>query len=299
MKRIVECVPNFSEGRKEHVVKSIAAEIEGDGRVKLLDVEMDASHNRSVITFVGSPEGCRDAAFRAIKKAAELIDMNTQEGEHPRIGATDVVPFVPVSGVTMEDCVALAKELGRRVAEELKIPVYLYEHAATSPQRRNLAFIRKGEYEGLKEAIRSDPGRKPDYGPSELHPTAGATVIGAREFLIAYNVYLNTDKKEIAQRIAKAIRESSGGLKFVRALGFYIEEVNMAQVSMNLVNFRGTPIHDVMEAIARECERLGTEIVSSEVVGLIPQEALTDSALFYLKLKEFDKRQIIEERLQE
>ena len=299
MDRIVECVPNFSEGRKEDVVKAITDAIGKGERVKVLDVEMDASHNRSVVTFVGDPEACADAAFEAVKKASELIDMNEHIGEHPRIGATDVVPFVPVSGVTTDDCVNLARHLGSRVGEELGIPVYLYEYAATSPERKSLSFIRRGQYEGLKEEIRSDPERKPDYGPSELHPTAGATVIGAREFLIAYNVYLSTSDKGIAQRIAKAIRESSGGLKHVRALGFYIEERDMAQVSMNLVNFRATPVHKVMEAIEGECTKLGVDVVSSEVIGLIPQEALTDSAIFYLKLKEFDKNQIIENRLRE
>lgn len=299
MDRIVECVPNFSEGRREDVVKAITDAIGKGERVKILGAEMDASHNRSVVTFVGDPESCAAAAFEAVKKASELIDMNEHVGEHPRIGATDVVPFVPVSGVTTDDCVNLARQLGSRVGEELGIPVYLYEYAATSPERKSLSFIRRGQYEGLKEEIRSDPERKPDYGPSELHPTAGATVIGAREFLIAYNVYLSTSDKTIAQRIAKAIRESSGGLKHVRALGFYIEERDMAQVSMNLVNFRATPVHKVMEAIEEECTKLGVDIVSSEVVGLIPQEALMDSAIFYLKLKEFDKNQIIENRLRE
>lgn len=299
MDRIVECVPNFSEGRKEDVVKAITDAIGKGERVKVLDVEMDASHNRSVVTFVGDPEACADAAFEAVKKASELIDMNEHVGEHPRIGATDVVPFIPISGVTTDDCVNLARQLGSRVGEELGIPVYLYEYAATSPERKSLSFIRRGQYEGLKEEIRSDPERKPDYGPSELHPMAGATVIGAREFLIAYNVYLSTSDKVIAQRIAKAIRESSGGLKHVRALGFYIEERDMAQVSMNLVNFRATPVHKVMEAIEGECTKLGVDVVSSEVIGLIPQEALTDSAIFYLKLKEFDKNQIIENRLRE
>lgn len=299
MDKIVECVPNFSEGRRKDVVDAIAREIEGVEEAKVLDVEMDASHNRSVITFVGSPSACVNAAFAGVRKAAELIDMNVHEGEHPRMGATDVVPFVPVSGVTMDECVTLAKELAPRIADELKIPVYLYENAATSPERRNLADIRRGEYEGLKEAIRSDPDRKPDYGPNELHPTAGATVVGAREFLIAYNVYLNTSRKEIAQRIARAIRESSGGLKHVRALGFYIEEKDMAQVSMNLVNFRVTPIYRVMEAIREECGKLEVDVVSSEVIGLIPMEALLDSATGYLKLEDFDRTQIIENRLRD
>ncbi|MEE9490092.1 MAG: glutamate formimidoyltransferase [Thermoplasmata archaeon] len=299
MERIVECVPNFSEGRREDVVKAIADAVGEFEGVKVLDVEMDASHNRSVVTFVGGPEECADAAFEAVKKASELIDMNRHEGEHPRIGATDVVPFIPVSGVTMDDCVSLARQLGSRVGEELGIPVYLYEHAATSPERKSLPHIRRGQYEGLKEEIRSDPERKPDYGPSELHPTAGATVVGAREFLIAYNVNLSTSDKGIAQRIAKTIRESNGGLKHVRALGFYIEEKDTAQVSMNLVNFHATPVQKVMEAIEEECTKLGVEVVSSEVVGLIPQEALTDSAILYLKLKEFERDQIIENRLRE
>lgn len=299
MDKIVECVPNFSEGRRKDVVDAIAGEIGGIEEAKVLDVEMDASHNRSVITFVGSPSACVKAAFAGVRKAAELIDMNVHEGEHPRIGATDVVPFVPVSGVTMDDCVNLAKELAPRIADELKIPVYLYEHAATSPERRNLAYIRRGEYEGLKEAIRSDPDRRPDYGPHELHSTAGATVVGAREFLIAYNVYLNTSRKEIAQRIARAIRESSGGLEHVRALGFYIEEKDMAQVSMNVVNFRVTPIYRVMEAIREECRKLDVDVVSSEVIGLIPMEALLDSAIGYLRLEDFDRTQIIENRLRD
>jgi glutamate formiminotransferase len=225
--------------------------------------------------------------------------MNEHEGEHPRIGATDVVPFIPIAGVTMDDCVDVARRLGERVGEELGIPIYLYERAAKIPERKSLPHIRKGEYEGLKEDIRTDPARRPDYGPSEMHHTAGATVVGAREFLIAYNVYLNTSDKDIAQRIAKSIRESSGGLKHVRAMGFYIEEKDMAQVSMNLVNFRETPIYEVMKAIAEEGARLGVEIVSSELVGLIPQEALTDSAVLYLKLDEFERDQIIENRLRE
>jgi glutamate formiminotransferase len=299
MNRIVECVPNFSEGRREDVVKSITEAISEGGRVNVLDAEMDASHNRSVVTFVGGPEDCADAAFAGIKRASELIDMNEHEGEHPRIGATDVVPFIPITGVTMDDCVGLATGLGSRVGEELGIPVYLYEYAATTPERKNLSRIRKGQYEGLKEAVRTDPDRRPDFGPSELHPTAGATVVGAREFLIAYNVYLNTSDKGIAQKIAKRIRESSGGLKHVRAMGFYIEEKDLAQVSMNLVNFRETSIFEVMRAIAKEGAELGVEIVSSELVGLIPQEALTDSAIRYLMLEDFDQTQIIENRLSE
>lgn len=295
---IVECVPNFSEGRNEDVVQAIADAIKTRD-VKLLDLELDASHNRSVVTFVGRKEACLDAAFEGVKKAAELIDMTRHEGEHPRIGATDVVPFVPVSGVTMDDCVELANRLASRIAEDLGIPTYLYEHAAKIPDRKNLSHIRKGQYEGLREAIRTDPSRKPDYGPPELHPTAGATIVGAREFLIAYNVYISTKDKSTAQKIAKAVRESSGGLKHVRAMGFFIEEKDMAQVSMNLVNFRETPIYDVMQAIAEEGAKLGVEIVSSELVGLIPQEALTDSAIRYLRLEEFEKNQIIENRLSE
>ncbi len=299
MTKIVECVPNFSEGERQEVIESIAKEIKGVEKVRLLAYESDKDHNRSVFTFIGEPEGVRKAAFSAISKASELIDMNKHEGEHPRIGATDVVPFIPISEVSMDDCVNLARALGKEVAEKLKIPIYLYEHAASKPERQNLANIRRGEYEGLKEAILKDPDRKPDFGPSELHPTAGATVIGARMPLIAYNVNLNCDDIDIAKSIAKAIRHSSGGLKYVKALGLEIKERGIVQVSMNLTNYQKTPVHRVFEMIKSEAARYGVEILGTEVIGLIPMEALVDTADFYLRIENFDKSQILENRLWE
>lgn len=294
--QLVECVPNFSEGRRQEVIDAIAAAIRSVPQVWILDVESDADHNRSVITCVGEPEAALEAMFRAIQKAAELIDLNQHEGEHPRIGATDVVPFVPLRGVTMDDCVELARRLGRRVGEELGIPVYLYEAAATRPDRENLANIRRGEYEGLKEAIKTDPNRVPDFGPRELGP-AGATVIGAREFLIAFNVYLNTDDVSIAKKIARAVRHSSGGLRYVKALGMLVG--GQAQVSMNLTNFKKTPIFRVVEMIRREAARYGCTITHTELVGLTPLQAMLDVAQWYLQLDGFSPSQVLETRLQE
>jgi len=255
---------------------------------------MDADHNRTVITFVGTPAGVEEAAFQAIAKAAELIDLNQHTGEHPRIGATDVVPFIPISGASMQDCVAISKRLGQRVAAELEIPVYLYEEAAADESRRNLEIHRKGQYESLKEAIQTDPLRAPDYGPKKLGP-AGATVIGAREFLIAYNVYLTTDDVSIAKKIAKTIRHSSGGLRYVKGLGLLVE--GRAQVSMNLTNFRKTPLALVVETIRREAQRYGVGIHHSELVGLIPQEALVDAAVWYTQMDQFEPEQILESKL--
>ncbi len=294
--RLVECVPNFSEGRRQEVIDEIVAAIRSVPQVWILDVESDADHNRSVITCVGEPEAALEAMFRAIQKAAELIDLNKHEGEHPRIGATDVVPFVPLRGVTMEECVELARRLGQRVGEELGIPVYLYEAAATRPERENLANIRRGEYEGLKEAIKTDPDRAPDFGPREVGP-AGATVIGAREFLIAFNVYLNTDDVSIAKKIARAVRHSSGGLRYVKALGMLVG--GQAQVSMNLTNFKKTPIFRVVEMIRREAARYGCTITHTELVGLTPLKAMLDVAQWYLQLDGFSPSQVLESRLEE
>ena len=296
MKKIVECVPNFSEGRRQPVIDAIVAAIAGVSGVRVLDVQSDADHNRTVVTFVGSPEAVVEGAFQGIATAAQLIDLNHHRGEHPRIGAADVVPLVPVRGVTMEECVALARQLGRRVGEELGIPVYLYEEAATRPDRRNLADIRRGEYEGLKEEILTNPDRAPDFGPARLGP-AGATVIGARTFLIAYNVFLTTDNVEIARRIAQAVRHSSGGLRYVKALGLLVD--GKAQVSMNLTDFRRTPVHRVVEMIRREAARYGVSIERSELIGLIPQQALLDAAQWYLQLDGFTPDQVLENRLQE
>ena len=292
--QLIECIPNFSEARRPEVIDQIVAAIQSVSDVKLLDRSSDLDHNRTVLTFAGSPAGVEEAAFLAIKTAAELIDLNQHTGAHPRIGATDVVPFVPLSGVSMDDCVALAKRLGQRVGDELSLPVYLYEAAATRPERANLENIRKGQYEGLKTEIESDPNRKPDYGPNKL-PKAGATVIGTRNPLIAFNVYLTTDDASIAKKIAKAIRHSSGGLRHVKGLGLLVD--GRAQVSMNLTNFHETPIARAVEFIRREAQRYGVGVHHSELVGLIPQEALVDAAVWYTQLDSFSPEQILESRL--
>jgi glutamate formiminotransferase/formiminotetrahydrofolate cyclodeaminase len=291
---LVECIPNFSEARRPEVIDQIVAAITSVEGARLLDRSSDLDHNRSVLTYAGPPEAVEEAAFRAIKKASELIDLNHHTGQHPRIGATDVVPFVPLSGVSMEDCVAMAKRLGERVGSELNIPVYLYEAAATRPERTNLENIRRGQYEGLKSEIESNPERAPDYGPAKLG-SAGATVIGARNPLIAFNVYLTTSEVEIARKIAKAMRQSSGGLRYVKALGLLVE--GRAQVSMNLTNFRETPVGRVVEMIRREAQRYGVAVHHSELVGLIPQEAVVDAAVWYTQLDQFSAEQILETRL--
>lgn len=296
IQQIVQCVPNFSEGRRQDVVQDIVDAIRAVPGVHVLDVESDADHNRSVVTFVGLPEAVLEGAFQGIARAAQRIDMEQHQGAHPRMGAADVVPFVPVRGVTMEDCVALARRLGERVGRELGIPVYLYEEAATRPDRRNLANVRRGEYEGLKEAIRTDPDRAPDFGPAEMG-SAGATAIGARPPLIAFNVYLHTDDVAVAQAIARAVRHSSGGLRYVKALGLLVE--GQAQVSMNLTDYRRTPVARVMELIRREAARYGVAVARSEVVGLLPAEALLDAAAYYLQLRGFSPSQVLENRLAE
>ncbi|MEN8172808.1 MAG: glutamate formimidoyltransferase [Chloroflexota bacterium] len=291
---LIECVPNFSDARRPEVIAAISQAISNAGDVHILDQHSDNDHNRTVITFVGSPAGVEEAAYQAIAKAAELIDLDQHSGEHPRMGATDVVPFIPIAGASMADCVAIAKRLGERVAKTLDIPVYLYEEAAASPARRNLEYHRKGQYETLKDVIASDPNRAPDFGPKKVGP-AGATVIGAREFLIAYNVYLTSDDVNIAKKIAKAVRHSSGGLRFVKGLGMLVE--GRAQVSMNLTNFRKTPIARVVEFIRREARRYGVEIHHSELVGLIPQNALVDAAVWYTQMDQFEPGQVLENKL--
>src|SRR5258706_10560968 len=294
MTSLIECIPNFSEARRPEVIDQIVAAITSVESARLLDRSSDLDHNRTVLTFAGPPVAVEEAAFRAIQTASELIDLNQHTGAHPRIGATDVVPFVPLSNVTMDECVALAKRLGQRVGDELSIPVYLYEAAATRPERANLENIRKGQYEGLKSEIESNPERKPDFGPAKLG-AAGATVIGARAALIAFNVYLTTDDVYIAKKIAKSIRHSSGGLRYVKGLGLLVD--GRPQVSMNLTNFRQTPIARVVETIRRETQRYGVAIHHSELVGLIPQESLVDAAVWYTQLDQFDKQQILESRL--
>lgn len=292
---LVECVPNFSEGRRAEVIEAIVASIKSAGAVRILDISSDNDHNRTVVTFVGAPEAVETAAFAGIKTAAQLIDLNAHRGEHPRIGATDVVPFIPIANVTLEACVTLAKRLGQRVADELNIPVYLYETAASRPDRENLENIRRGEYEGLREAIRTDPTRMPDYGPAELGK-AGATVIGARPSLIAFNAYLTTDNVEIAKKIAKVIRFSNGGLRYVKALGLLVD--GKAQVSMNLTNFEKTPIYRAIEMVRREAQRYGVSIAFTELIGLAPEAALIDAARWYLQLDAFQPDQLLERRLE-
>jgi glutamate formiminotransferase/formiminotetrahydrofolate cyclodeaminase len=298
MKRLVECVPNFSEGRRPEVVDQIVAAIQSAGSVAVLDREMDDSHNRAVVTFVGEPEACLEAAFRGTKKAAELIDLNRHRGEHPRIGATDVCPFIPISGVTNEECVELARRLALRVAQELGIPTYLYELAATRPERQDLAHLRQGEFEGLREAVKTDPRRQPDFGPAELHPTAGAMVVGARFPLIAYNVNLTTPNVDVAKKIAKALRFRDGGLRYCKALGFEIKDKHCAQVSINMTNFTGTGLHRAFEFVKREADRYGVGVRESEIIGLVPQQALLDAAAWYLQLDGFSTGQILEQKLE-
>jgi len=296
MQKIVECVPNFSNGRSPEIYNAIADSIRGVRGVQVLDVSADADHNRTVITFVGTPEAVEEAAFRGIGKAAALIDMDEQEGEHPRIGATDVCPFIPVKGVTVAECVAIAERVGQRVGEELGVAVYLYGSAATSPARKKLSAIRRGEYELWKSEVATNPARLPDFGPATPQKW-GATVIGARPFLVAYNIYLNSDKVELAEKVAKVIRFTSGGFRFVQAKGFLVE--GQAQVSMNLTNFKKTAVYHVQETVRREAARYGLSITHAELIGLIPQEALVDAARYYLQLDEMGDDQILEYRLHE
>ena len=291
---LVECIPNYSEGRRPEIIDQIVASILSVPNVQILDRHSDADHNRTVLTLLGEPDPVKEAVFRSIAKAAELINMNEHQGEHPRIGATDVVPFVPIRDMSMADCIELACQLGDRVGAELGIPVYLYEEAASTPDRVNLENIRKGQYEGLKNEIAFNPDRKPDFGLAELG-NAGAVVIGAREALIAFNVYLSTDDESIAKKIAKAIRFSSGGLRYVKAMGVLVD--GRAQVSMNLTNYRKTPIALVVETIRREAARYGVAVHHSELVGLIPQEALVDTAIWYTQLDQFEAEQVLENRI--
>ena len=294
MQSLVECVPNFSEGRRPEVIEEIVASIAAVPGTRVLDVQSDDDHNRSVVTFVGEPEAVLEGAFQGARTAATLIDMNAHQGEHPRMGATDVIPFVPIQGVTMAECVELAQRLGKRLGEELDIPVFLYEEAATRPERQDLASVRRGQFEGISQYIGSDPALQPDFGPRHLG-TAGATAVGARPFLIAFNVYLNTEDVAVAKRIAKVVRHSSGGLRFVKALGLLVD--GQAQVSMNLTNFQRTPIHVVVEMIRREAARSGCTITRSELVGMIPQQALLDVAQWYLQMDGFQPEQVLENHL--
>lgn len=296
MKKIVESVPNFSEGRREEVVLAIVEEAKKIRDVYVIDWSMDHDHNRSVVTLVGDPDKMIEALFNMVSKAKQLIDLTKHTGEHPRMGATDVIPFVPIRNISVKECVELSKTLGKKIADELKIPVYLYEKSATKDLRKNLSNIRKGQFEGFFEKIKDDEWI-PDFGPRTVHPTAGVTAVGAREFLIAYNVYLDTTNLEIATKIAKAVRHLSGGFRFVKALGFEIKERSAVQVSMNLTNFKKTPIFRVFETIKREAMRYGVNVTSSEIIGMVPMQAFVDVADFYLQLENFDQSRIIENKL--
>src|SRR6266852_1248548 len=297
MKRLIECVPNFSEGRDAGKVDAIVASMSKVPSVYVLDREMDADHNRCVITLAGDPDAVAEAALLGVGKAMELIDLSVHTGAHPRIGATDVVPFIPIDGVSIEDCVALARRVGNEIWNRYRIPVYFYEAAAQRPDRANLENIRRGQFEGLREEMKRDHNRLPDIGECKLHPTAGVTVVGARKFLIAYNVNLNTSDVSIANKIAKAIRYSSGGLRYVKSMGVDLKGRNLAQVSINLTDFEQTPMHRVYEMVKREAERYGVMPVGSEIVGLVPKKAIEMAADFFLQLENFSPAQVLENKL--
>jgi glutamate formiminotransferase len=298
-RKLIECVANFSEGRDVTRVDSLVSAILSIPGVVLLDREMDADHNRCVLTFAGPPDAVSEAAIRAVENAVQIIDLTKHSGVHPRIGAADVVPFVPVEGVTLEECVKLAERVGNELWKRLRLPVYFYEAAARRPDRVNLENIRKGQFEGLREEVRTNPERKPDVGEAELHPTAGATVVGARKFLIAYNINLGTSDVEIAKRIAKGIRFSTGGFRYVKAMGVMLTSRNLAQVSMNLTDFEQTPVHRVFEVVRVEAKRYGVPVVGSEIVGLIPKKALEMAADFYLRCENFHPGVVLENRIAE
>ncbi|HKU75107.1 MAG TPA: glutamate formimidoyltransferase [Pyrinomonadaceae bacterium] len=297
--RLVECIPNFSEGRRPEIVRSIADAISDSQNTCVLDVHIDPDHNRSVITFVAPPESVVEAAVSAVRRASELIDMRTHSGEHPRLGATDVLPFVPLGGVSMDDCVRIAHEAGTRIARELSIPVYYYERAALRPERVNLEDVRRGALELLREQITTNPDRVPDAGLAQVHESAGAIAVGARPFLIAFNVILRSSDIAIARQIARTIRARNGGLPFVKALGFQLQTRGLVQVSMNLINYEVTSMTAVYDAVQREADRMGVEIESAEIVGLIPQNALDRNAAYFNKLENFSESKILEHQIRE
>jgi glutamate formiminotransferase len=297
MDRIVECVPNFSEGRRPEVVGWLAEAVEAVEGALVLGTHIDPDHNRSVVTFVAPPETIVEAALRVVARAAELIDLSAHAGQHPRMGACDVLPFVPVRGMTVEECVALAHEAGRRIWDELNIPVYFYESAALRPERRNLADVRRGGFELLREQIATIPERAPDVGEPRVHPTAGAVIVGVRPLLIAYNVTLNTRDLSIAKRIARRVRERDGGLLHLKALGFELESRGVVQVSMNLTSYERTNLHQAFEAVRREAEREGVEVLASELVGLVPQAALDRAAAHFLQLENYSPDLVLENRI--
>ena len=293
---IIECIPNVSEGRRPEVIERLAGAVRRAPGVRLLDVSSDASHNRSVLTLAGHQQGLKTAVLGLVEEALAAIDLRTHRGEHPRLGAVDVVPFVPIEDATMDDCVALAKDVGATLADRFHIPVYLYEEASANPLRRNLEDIRRGEFEGLAARMQ-DAAWAPDYGPSQPHATGGAVIVGARMPLIAYNINLNTNRLEVAKKIASAIRHSSGGLRYVKAMGVMLEDRRIAQVSINLTNYQKTPVFRVFEMVKREAARYGVAVLESEIVGLIPTAALTASAEYYLQIDRFSPDQLLEQKL--
>lgn len=297
MKTIIECIPNFSEGADRQKIESITQAILAGPNVHVLDTQMDSDHNRTVITFVGSRESVGEAALRAIGRAAELIDLNVHRGVHPRIGSTDVVPFVPIKGVNLSDCVEIARWVAEETWRRFRIPTYLYEEAARDPRRKNLAYVRRGQFERLRKEIRKNPNRRPDFGEADLHPTAGATAVGARNFLIAYNVNLNTTDLSVAKSIAKRIRESDGGFPAVKAIGVELKALGLVQVSMNLTDYTTTSIGTVFDAVTAEAERAGVAVDSSEIIGLVPRNALDDIAISRLKLRNYSTQLIFENQL--
>ncbi|MGX6978323.1 glutamate formimidoyltransferase [Vagococcus elongatus] len=297
MAKLVECIPNFSEGRDESVINGLVETAKSVSGVTLLDYSSDASHNRSVFTLVGDVEGIQEAAFNLVKFASEHIDMTKHKGEHPRMGATDVVPFVPIKDMTIEECVEISKKVAKRINDELHIPIFLYEASAVSSDRVNLARVRKGQFEGMPEKLLQEEWA-PDFGERKIHPTAGITAVGARMPLVAFNVNLDTSDITIANKIAKIVRASGGGFKYCKGIGVMLEDRNIAQVSMNMVNFEGTPLYRVFETIRFEAQRYGVNIIGSEVIGLTPAKALIDTAEYYLKIEEFDyAKQVLENHL--
>lgn len=296
MAKLIQCVPNFSEGRNKEIIESIVEEIRKMDGVKLLDYSMDRDHNRSVVTFIGEPKKIIEAAFNAAKVASKLIDMKTHAGGHPRMGATDVIPFIPISDVTMEDCIEYSKILGKRIGEELDIPVFLYEKSATSSNRENLADVRRGQYEGMADKLKQEEW-KPDFGPNVLNEKAGVTAVGARMPLVAFNVNLGTDDVEIAKKIAKVVRARTGGFTYCKAIGLEITERGIVQVSMNMVDYTMTSLFRVFDTIEREANRYGVNVIGSEIIGLVPMQALIDVADYYLKLENFDSSQVLEKRM--
>lgn len=294
--KIVECIPNFSEGRNKEIIEKVVDTLRGREGVKLLDYSSDSDHNRTVVTFIGEPESVENAILSMAKAVYENIDMTVHKGGHPRMGALDVVPFVPVSGVTMEECIDLANRVGKKIGENFNIPVYLYEDAARNSERQNLANIRKGQYEGFFEKIKKS-GWEPDYGPREVNVKGGCTVVGARVPLVAFNVNLGTDNLDIANNIAKVVRHIGGGLRFVKAMGVKLEDRNIVQVSMNLVNYEKTSVYRTFEMVKMEAKRYGVSVIGSEVIGLVPMAALIQSAEYYLQIENFSMDQVLEKRI--